>query len=98
VQSDNILSLDKIICVRYSCAICKKISYIKADMLGHFPAYMQCVHCEQHFSTYTQPISMKLNIHIMSKVEIEWLSSIQLRQFAAKDKPLRVYRTRETIF
>jgi predicted RNA-binding Zn-ribbon protein involved in translation (DUF1610 family) len=96
VQFNNTVSLDKIVCVRFSCPTCHKQSYIKADKSGQFAQYMQCIHCEQHLSLFTQYINPKLNIHIMSQADIEWLRKIQERQIAT-GKPLLVYRTSETI-
>lgn len=87
------LSIDKVISARFVCPTCNKISNIRADKSGNFAQYMQCIHCEQHIELHTQQISSKLNIHIMSSSDVEWLKKIQLRQDA--QKPLIVYRTKE---
>lgn len=89
--------LDKLITAKFICPTCGKSSHLKADKRGEFPTYMQCCHCEQYLVIFTQLMSLKINVNVLNKNEIEWLLSMEKK---SKDsaKPLLIYRTKENGF
>jgi hypothetical protein len=92
----NVIAIDKLIVAKFVCSACVNTVYIKADIRGEFPSYIQCNHCEQYFEIFTQTSSLRMHIHPMDKGRVDWLLTIEER--SKNDlRPLTIYRTKSQL-